>query len=98
PRPRRRPRPRPRRLRRRHLRRTIRSPLCPQMKSIRRNPRRGSALLAALIVIVILTFAAAGVLSYSLTTYRNSVRQSLLDQAKEVADSEMEFLFFQWKT
>jgi hypothetical protein len=54
--------------------------------------------LAALIVIVILTFAAAGVLSYSLTTYRNSVRQTLLDKAKEVADSEMEYLFFSWKT
>jgi hypothetical protein len=63
-----------------------------------RNPRRGSALLAALIVIVILTFAAAGVLDYSLTNYRNSVRQALLDQAKEVADSEMEYLYFAWKT
>ncbi len=66
--------------------------------SFRRDPCRGSALLAALIVIVILTFAAAGVLSYSLTTYRNSVRQAILDQAKEVADSEMEYLYFAWKT
>jgi hypothetical protein len=66
--------------------------------SFGRNPIRGSALLAALIVIVILTFAAAGVLSYSLTNYRNSVRQALLDQAKEVADSEMEYLYFSWKS
>jgi hypothetical protein len=51
-----------------------------------------------MIVIVILTFAAAGVLSYSVTTYRNSVRQALLDQAKEVADSEMEYLFYCWKS
>ncbi|HXQ81818.1 MAG TPA: hypothetical protein VN775_10920 [Opitutaceae bacterium] len=50
-----------------------------------------------MIVIVVLTFAAAGVLSYSLTTYRNSVRQAILDQAKEVADSEMEYLYFNWK-
>ncbi len=63
-----------------------------------RNPTRGSALLAALIVIVILTFAAAGVLSYSLTTYRNSVRQAILDQAKEIADGEMEYLYYSWKT
>jgi Tfp pilus assembly protein PilX len=66
--------------------------------SFTRNPSRGSALLAALIVIVILTFAAAGVLSYSLTTYRNSVRQAILDQAKEIADSEMEYLYYSWKT
>ncbi len=54
--------------------------------------------MAALIVIVILSFAAAGVLSYSMTTYRNSMRQAILDQAKEVADSEMEYLFYEWKT
>src|ERR1017187_6700702 len=66
--------------------------------SFKQDPCRGSALLAALIVIVILTFAAAGVLSYSLTTYRNSVRQAILDQAKEIADSEMEYLYYSWKT
>src|SRR5277367_5358804 len=64
----------------------------------RRDPQQGSALLAVMIVIVILTFAAAGVLSYSLTTYRNSVRQAILDQAKEIADSEMEYLYYSWKT
>ena len=69
-----------------------------KMHSFKRNPTRGSALLAALIVIVILTFAAAGILSYSLTTYRNSVRQAILDQAKEIADSEMEYLYYSWKT
>ncbi len=58
---------------------------------------RGSALLAALIVIVILTFAASGVLSYSLTTYRNSMRQATLDQGKEIADSEMEYMYYSWK-
>ena len=55
--------------------------------------------MAALIVIVLPTFAAAGVLSYSLTTYRNSKRQALMDQAKEYAtDSEMEYLFYSWKS
>jgi len=66
-------------------------------KLFKRDPRRGSALLAAMIVIVILTFAAAGILSYSLTTYRNSVRQAMLDQGKEIADSEMEFMYYTWK-
>ncbi len=64
---------------------------------INRDSIRGSALLAAMIVIVILTFAAAGILSYSLTTYRNSVRQAMLDQGKEIADSEMENLYYNWK-
>ncbi len=63
-----------------------------------RNVIRGSALLAVMIVITILSFAAAGILSYSLTTYRNSVRQAMTDQAKELADSEMENLYFEWKT
>jgi hypothetical protein len=63
----------------------------------RKDPRRGSALLAAMIVIVILTFAAAGILSYSLNTYRNSVRQAMLDQGKEIADSEMDFMYYTWK-
>jgi hypothetical protein len=66
--------------------------------SFKKGPTQGSALLASLIVIVILTFAAAGVLDYSLTTYRNSVRQAILDQAKEIADSEMEYLYYSWKT
>lgn len=50
-----------------------------------------------MIVVTILSFVCAGILSYSLTTYRNSVRQAVLDQAREVADSEMEYLFYQWK-
>ena len=63
-----------------------------------RQNLRGSALLAAMIVITILSFAAAGILSYSLTTYRNSVRQASIDLAKELADSEMENLYFDWKS
>jgi len=61
------------------------------------NSERGSTLLAAMIVIVILSFAAAGILDYSLSTYRNSKRQAFLDQAREVADSEMQYLYYQWK-
>jgi hypothetical protein len=68
-----------------------------KMKLFKNDPRRGSALLAAMIVIVVLTFAAAGILSYSLNTYRNSVRQAMLDQGKEIADSEMDFMYYTWK-
>ncbi len=69
-----------------------------KMHSFRRHPRRGSALLAVMTVLVILTFAAAGVIDYSLNTYRNTQRQVFMDQAKEIADSEMEFLFYAWKS
>jgi hypothetical protein len=68
-----------------------------KMKPFGLDPRRGSALLASMIVVTVLSFAAAGILSYSLNTYENSVRQALLDQAREVADSEMEYLYFGWK-
>jgi hypothetical protein len=68
-----------------------------KMNTFKRDSRRGSALLAAMIVIVILTFAAAGILSYSLNTYRNSVRQAMLDQGKAIADSEMDFVYYTWK-
>jgi len=61
------------------------------------DSRRGSALLASMIVVTVLSFAAAGILSYSLNTYENSMRQALLDQAREVADSEMEYLYYGWK-
>jgi hypothetical protein len=47
---------------------------------------------------MLLSIAAGGVLSYSLTTYRNSVRQATLDQAREISDSEMENLYYQWKS
>ena len=51
-----------------------------------------------MIVIILLSVAAAGVLSYSSTNYRNSLRQALLDQAKDLAESEMQYLYFSWKT
>jgi hypothetical protein len=67
------------------------------MKPFRRDGSRGSALLASMIVVTVLSFAAAGILSYSLNTYENSMRQTLLDQAREVADSEMEYIYYGWK-
>jgi hypothetical protein len=67
------------------------------MKPSSMDSRRGSALLASMIVVTVLSFAVAGILSYSLNTYENSIRQGLLDQAREVADSEMEYLYFGWK-
>jgi hypothetical protein len=61
-----------------------------------RNTQRGSALLASMIIVMVLSFAAGAILDYSLTTYRNSMRQLLLDTGKAVADSEMEYVFYTW--
>src|SRR5476651_618757 len=66
-------------------------------KPFRMDRRQGSALLASMIVVTVLSFACAGILSYSLNTYENSVRQGVLDQAREVADGEMEYLYYGWK-
>ena len=70
------------------------------MNKLRSRTRslRGSALLAAMIVIVVLSVAAAAILSYSMTTYRNSLRQAMLDQGRELSDLEMENLYYNWKT
>jgi hypothetical protein len=62
-----------------------------------RNTQRGSALLASMIIVMVLSFAAGAILDYSLTTYRNSMRQLLLDTAKHIADSEMEYEYYTWK-
>jgi hypothetical protein len=50
-----------------------------------------------MIVITILSVACAGVITYSMTTYRNSVRQATLDQCKVLADQEIEYIYYQWK-
>lgn len=54
-------------------------------------------MLMVIIVATVLAIAVASVLSYSLNSLRNSERQALLEQAKLVADSELEYLFIRWK-
>jgi hypothetical protein len=62
-----------------------------------KKSRRGSALITVVIVCSVLALLAASSLNYSLQSYRNTMRQNLLDQAKLTAEGEMDFLFFKWK-
>lgn len=48
-------------------------------------------------VIVVMTMMVASSLSYSLSTYRQAMRNQLLEQAKVKAEGEMEVLYFNWK-
>ncbi len=57
---------------------------------------KGSTLIAVVIVVVVLSIVLGSVLKYSSNTHRNSVRQTRLEKAKLIAESEMEYLFFQW--
>jgi len=50
-----------------------------------------------MIIVMVISVAALGIMDYSMTVYRNSVRQALLDQAKEISDGEMENLYYTWK-
>ncbi|CAM3118845.1 hypothetical protein [Rariglobus hedericola] len=70
------------------------------MKALSNNKRatKGSALVAVVLVIAVMSYLAAASLSYSVTSYRASMRQALLDKAKLSAEAEMEFLYFQWIT
>ena len=50
-----------------------------------------------MIIVMVISVAALGIMDYSMSVYRNSVRQALLDQAKEISDGEMENLYYTWK-
>jgi len=58
--------------------------------------RNGSTLIAVVIVVVVLSIVLGSVLKFSANTQRNSVRQTRLEKAKLIAESEMEYLFFRW--
>jgi Tfp pilus assembly protein PilE len=64
----------------------------------RKTPKQGSALLAVIIVIAVMSYLAAASMSYSVANYRSSMRQTMLDQAKLTAEAEMEYLYFEWVT
>jgi hypothetical protein len=57
----------------------------------------GSALVAVMIFATVMSAALAGVLSYTASTHRNSIRQAAYEQSRLVAESEMEYLFNGWK-
>ncbi len=62
----------------------------------RRARQRASVLIAVVLAVVVLSLVLEGVIRFSSNTHRNSVRQTRLERAKLVAESEMEYLFFQW--
>lgn len=62
-----------------------------------KNQSRGSALIVVIVFLTILTTALAAILGYSSNTHRNSSRQEIFDQARMIADSEMEYLYYVWK-
>ena len=64
--------------------------------SFLRAPKRGSVLIAVVLAVVVLSIVLEGVIRFSANTHRNSVRQTRVERAKLVAESEMEYLFFQW--
>lgn len=53
-------------------------------------------LIAVVLAVVVLSIVLEGVIRFSSNTHRNSVRQTRIEKAKLVAESEMEYLFFQW--
>lgn len=55
-------------------------------------------MVAAILTLFFLSLALASVLNYSTNAYRNSHRQTRIEEAKLVAESEMENLFYRWKT
>jgi type II secretory pathway pseudopilin PulG len=59
---------------------------------------RGSILLAVVLAVVVLSILLASIIRYSSNTHRNSVRQTRMEKAKLVAESEMEYLFYRWIT
>ncbi len=67
--------------------------------NLNRFPRRhhqGSILLGVVLVVLVLSLLLGTVLRYSSNTHRNSVRQTRIEKAKLIAESEMEYLFYRW--
>ena len=61
------------------------------------HPVRGSSILAVMIFVAVMSSALAGVLSYSSFAHRNSTRLGMVERARQVAESEMDYLYFVWK-
>jgi hypothetical protein len=57
---------------------------------------RGAVLLATLIFVTILTVAASSILALSLFSHRLALRNDLRAQAKAVAETEMDWIFYQF--
>ncbi len=60
--------------------------------------QKGGVLIATLSFLIILSVGASAILSLTATSYRLSIRNELRAQARAVADSEMEALYYQFMT
>ncbi len=58
----------------------------------------GGILLATLSFIILLAIAAASILELTMNSYKLTMRNEMRAQARAVAESEMESLYFQWVT
>ena len=68
-----------------------------KIQSSVKGKTRGSSLLAVMFVVIVLSTGIAALLKYTSNTHRNSSRQEIYDQARLIADSEMEYLYYLWK-
>ncbi len=59
--------------------------------------QRGSVLLITLTFTIIMTISALSVLDLSMNTYRLAMRNQLRAEARAVGESEMEYIYFQFK-
>ena len=58
--------------------------------------RRGSILLSTLSFIILLAVAAASILELTMNSYKLTMRNEMRVQARSVAESELESVYFQW--
>ena len=62
------------------------------------NSQKGGILLATLSFIILLAIAAASILELTMNSYKLTMRNEMRAQARAVAESELESIYFQWVT
>ena len=65
---------------------------------MKRKSEKGSVLIMTLSFLILLSAGAAAILQLTSSSYRLSTRNELRAQARAVADSEMEYLYYQFMT
>lgn len=65
---------------------------------MKNSRQRGSLLIITMVFVIILTTSAVSVLELSSTAYRLSMRNQLQSEARAVGESEMEYLYFRFKS
>ena len=69
----------------------------PAMKSRRFIDQRGSMLIIVMGIVLLLSVVAISVMDLSMNTYRLSMRNEMRAQARAVAESELEYMLYQFK-